>query len=156
MYIARGGSRFWQSEASLACIMSFFVCAECETWVTCHVIGIWAGNDRVTSAFLPLWSLDDPVFRPGVFIFDIYYCLPILNADHQPCRRRNPPPSQSLKLFYTREYAAPFYLRPESPADVSSWPTSVWSTVPQLCLIEKGYSEDEYVIKQVDISEYQG
>ena len=25
--------------------------------------------------------------------------------------------------------------------------------MPQLCLIEKGYSEDEYVIKQVDISE---
>ena len=34
-----------------------------------------------------------------------------------------------------------------------SWPTSVWSTVPQLCLLEKGYSEDEYVIKHVDISE---
>ncbi|WWC92799.1 uncharacterized protein L201_007758 [Kwoniella dendrophila CBS 6074] len=33
-----------------------------------------------------------------------------------------------------------------------SWPTSVWSTVPQLCLYEKGYSSDEYVIKYVDIS----
>jgi hypothetical protein len=34
---------------------------------------------------------------------------------------------------------------------MSRWPTSVWSTVPQLCLVEKGYSEDEYVIKHVDI-----
>ncbi|WVF68275.1 hypothetical protein IAT40_003040 [Kwoniella sp. CBS 6097] len=33
-----------------------------------------------------------------------------------------------------------------------SWPTSVWSTVPQLCLYEKGYSDDEYVIRYVDIS----
>ncbi|WWC73698.1 uncharacterized protein I206_107670 [Kwoniella pini CBS 10737] len=33
-----------------------------------------------------------------------------------------------------------------------SWPTSVWSTVPQLCLHEKGYSSDEYVIKLVDIT----
>ena len=33
-----------------------------------------------------------------------------------------------------------------------SFPTSVWSTVQLLCLHEKGYSEDEYVIKQVDIS----
>ncbi|WWC65827.1 uncharacterized protein I303_108449 [Kwoniella dejecticola CBS 10117] len=33
-----------------------------------------------------------------------------------------------------------------------SWPTSVWSTVPQLCLYEKGYSSDEYIIKLVDIS----
>ncbi|RSH93308.1 hypothetical protein EHS25_007662 [Saitozyma podzolica] len=33
-----------------------------------------------------------------------------------------------------------------------SWPTSVWSTVPRLCLREKGYGENEYVIKQVDIS----
>lgn len=33
-----------------------------------------------------------------------------------------------------------------------TWPSSVWSTVPQLCLIEKGYSEDEYVIKHVDIT----
>ncbi|WVR08056.1 hypothetical protein IAU60_005102 [Kwoniella sp. DSM 27419] len=32
-----------------------------------------------------------------------------------------------------------------------SWPTSVWSTVPQLCLSEKGYSEDEYMVKHVDI-----
>nr|XP_018260308.1 uncharacterized protein I303_07226 [Kwoniella dejecticola CBS 10117]OBR82466.1 hypothetical protein I303_07226 [Kwoniella dejecticola CBS 10117] len=38
---------------------------------------------------------------------------------------------------------------PESP---SSWPTSVWSTVPQLCLYEKGYSSDEYIIKLVDIT----
>ncbi|WVN86820.1 uncharacterized protein L203_101993 [Cryptococcus depauperatus CBS 7841] len=28
-----------------------------------------------------------------------------------------------------------------------SWPSSVWSIVPQLCLYEKGYSEDEYIIK---------
>ncbi|WWD04596.1 hypothetical protein V865_002667 [Kwoniella europaea PYCC6329] len=33
-----------------------------------------------------------------------------------------------------------------------SWPTSVWSTVPQLCLHEKGYSSDEYIIKYVDIT----
>ena len=33
------------------------------------------------------------------------------------------------------------------------WPTSVWSTVPRLCLIEKGYSDEEYSIKNVDISE---
>lgn len=33
-----------------------------------------------------------------------------------------------------------------------TWPTSVWSTVPQLCLVEKGYSEDEYIIKHVDIT----
>ncbi|KAJ9108762.1 hypothetical protein QFC21_000082 [Naganishia friedmannii] len=33
-----------------------------------------------------------------------------------------------------------------------SWKTSVWASVPLLCLHEKGYSEDEYVIKQVDIS----
>ncbi|WWD20307.1 hypothetical protein CI109_104783 [Kwoniella shandongensis] len=33
-----------------------------------------------------------------------------------------------------------------------SWPTSVWSTVPRLCLYEKGYSEDEYVVRYVDIS----
>jgi hypothetical protein len=35
----------------------------------------------------------------------------------------------------------------------NSWPTSVWSTVPQLCLHEKGYSEDEYIVKLVDIGE---
>ncbi|OCF42623.1 hypothetical protein I317_03608 [Kwoniella heveanensis CBS 569] len=34
-----------------------------------------------------------------------------------------------------------------------SWPTSVWSTVPQLCLYEKGYSDDEYIIRYVDINE---
>ncbi|WVQ95826.1 hypothetical protein IAU59_002925 [Kwoniella sp. CBS 9459] len=34
-----------------------------------------------------------------------------------------------------------------------SWPTSVWSTVPQLCLYEKGYSDDEYVIRYVDINQ---
>ncbi|KAK8849678.1 hypothetical protein IAR55_005013 [Kwoniella newhampshirensis] len=33
-----------------------------------------------------------------------------------------------------------------------SWPTSVWSTVPRLCLYEKGYSEDEYVVRYVDIT----
>ncbi|KAK4688502.1 hypothetical protein P7C73_g1600, partial [Tremellales sp. Uapishka_1] len=33
-----------------------------------------------------------------------------------------------------------------------SWPTSVWSTVPLLCLHEKGYSPDEYIVKQVDIT----
>jgi hypothetical protein len=33
-----------------------------------------------------------------------------------------------------------------------SWPDSVWSTVPRLCLEEKGYSKDEYVLKLVDIS----
>ena len=33
------------------------------------------------------------------------------------------------------------------------WHTSVWGTVPLLCLHEKGYSEDEYVTRQVDISE---
>lgn len=33
-----------------------------------------------------------------------------------------------------------------------SWKTSVWSTVARLCLQEKGYSEDEYVTKEVDIS----
>ncbi|KAK6908456.1 hypothetical protein I203_102457 [Kwoniella mangroviensis CBS 8507] len=33
-----------------------------------------------------------------------------------------------------------------------SWPTSVWSTVPQLCLHEKGYSSDEYIVKYVDIT----
>lgn len=33
-----------------------------------------------------------------------------------------------------------------------SWPSSVWSTVPRLCLYEKGYSEDEYIVKYVDIS----
>ncbi|ODO00843.1 hypothetical protein L198_03170 [Cryptococcus wingfieldii CBS 7118] len=32
-----------------------------------------------------------------------------------------------------------------------SWPSSVWSTVPRLCLIEKGYAEDEYVVKYVNI-----
>ncbi|ORY34745.1 hypothetical protein BCR39DRAFT_514352 [Naematelia encephala] len=31
------------------------------------------------------------------------------------------------------------------------WPTSVWSTVPRLCLMEKGYSSDEYITKFVDI-----
>jgi hypothetical protein len=34
-----------------------------------------------------------------------------------------------------------------------SWPDSVWSTVPLLCLEEKGYGEDEYILKHVDISE---
>ncbi|KAJ9125120.1 hypothetical protein QFC22_000074 [Naganishia vaughanmartiniae] len=33
-----------------------------------------------------------------------------------------------------------------------SWKTSVWASVPLLCLHEKGYSEDEYIVKQVDIS----
>ncbi|KIR29355.1 hypothetical protein I307_01260 [Cryptococcus deuterogattii 99/473] len=33
-----------------------------------------------------------------------------------------------------------------------SWPSSVWSTVPRLCLYEKGYSEDEYIVKYVDIT----
>ncbi|KAL0249931.1 hypothetical protein I308_103234 [Cryptococcus tetragattii IND107] len=33
-----------------------------------------------------------------------------------------------------------------------SWPSSVWSTVPRLCLYEKGYSEDEYIVKYVDIN----
>ncbi|XAO25630.1 hypothetical protein I312_104458 [Cryptococcus bacillisporus CA1280] len=33
-----------------------------------------------------------------------------------------------------------------------SWPSSVWSTVPRLCLCEKGYSEDEYIVKYVDIT----
>ncbi|WRT69693.1 uncharacterized protein IL334_006683 [Kwoniella shivajii] len=32
-----------------------------------------------------------------------------------------------------------------------SWPTSVWSTVPLLCLFEKGYSEDEYIVRYVNI-----
>ncbi|WVQ79182.1 hypothetical protein IAT38_001278 [Cryptococcus sp. DSM 104549] len=32
-----------------------------------------------------------------------------------------------------------------------SWPTSVWSTVPRLCLIEKGYSDDEYDVRFVNI-----
>lgn len=35
-----------------------------------------------------------------------------------------------------------------------SWPTSVWSTVPRLCLLEKGYSDEEYSVKNVDISEF--
>ncbi|KAJ9097380.1 hypothetical protein QFC19_006850 [Naganishia cerealis] len=33
-----------------------------------------------------------------------------------------------------------------------SWKTSVWASVPLLCLHEKGYSEDEYIVKQVDIT----
>jgi len=33
-----------------------------------------------------------------------------------------------------------------------SWHTSVWSTVPRLCLHEKGYSQDEYVVRDVDIT----
>lgn len=56
-----------------------------------------------------------------------------------------------------------------------SWKTSVWvsetspssggvaltsssakASVPLLCLHEKGYSEDEYIVKQVDISQYKG
>lgn len=32
------------------------------------------------------------------------------------------------------------------------WHTSVWSTVPRLCLHEKGYGEDEYVVRDVDIT----
>ncbi|EKD03543.1 hypothetical protein A1Q2_02126 [Trichosporon asahii var. asahii CBS 8904] len=32
------------------------------------------------------------------------------------------------------------------------WPTSALATVPRLALIEKGYSEDEYVISPVDIT----
>lgn len=35
---------------------------------------------------------------------------------------------------------------------MDSWPTSVWSTVPRLCLYEKGYGEDEYIIKAVDLA----
>lgn len=33
-----------------------------------------------------------------------------------------------------------------------SWRTSVWATVILLCLYEKGYSEDEYIVKEVDIT----
>ncbi|RXK35185.1 hypothetical protein M231_07556 [Tremella mesenterica] len=33
-----------------------------------------------------------------------------------------------------------------------SYDHSVWSTVPRLCLYEKGYGDDEYVVKHVDIS----
>lgn len=33
-----------------------------------------------------------------------------------------------------------------------SWKTSVWATVVLLCLYEKGYSEDEFVVREVDIT----
>ncbi|KAL7425112.1 hypothetical protein Q5752_000800 [Cryptotrichosporon argae] len=33
-----------------------------------------------------------------------------------------------------------------------TFPTSVWSTVPLICLWEKGYSPDEYDTKQVDLT----
>ncbi|ORX37725.1 hypothetical protein BD324DRAFT_623016 [Kockovaella imperatae] len=33
-----------------------------------------------------------------------------------------------------------------------TWPASVWSNVPLLCLHEKGYGEDEYIVKHVDLS----
>lgn len=34
----------------------------------------------------------------------------------------------------------------------SSWVTLCQATVPLLCLNEKGYSNEEYIIRQVDIS----
>lgn len=38
----------------------------------------------------------------------------------------------------------------------SSWPTSFLSIVPRLCLLEKGYTDDDYEIEHVDISEFLG
>jgi hypothetical protein len=36
------------------------------------------------------------------------------------------------------------------------WPSSFLSTVPRLCLLEKGYPDDEYETQHVDISEFSG
>ena len=47
----------------------------------------------------------------------------------------------------------------KNPQLIKLWnrsPTSVWATVPQLCLTEKGFSEDDYEIKLVDLSEWTG